>query len=272
LKALLRWAGSKRQLLPKLSSYWHRDFGRYIEPFAGSAALFFHLEPSSAILGDLNSELTRTYSTLEADTDAVLDRLRSLRPTRDEYYRIRHLNPEKLSHPQAAARFIYLNRYCFNGLYRTNLHGEFNVPFGKPNGNMRIDENHIRSAADLLRRALLVHGDFEATLSYAQPGDFIYLDPPYAVTDRRVFREYTRVPFSQKDLERLAKVIDRVDAIGASFVITYADCTEARNLLRRWGSKRVGVRRNIAGFSGSRRIAYELLATNISTGRHTHAD
>src|SRR5215471_9721752 len=126
----LRWAGSKRQLLPRLASYWNHSYKRYLEPFAGSARLFFHLCPKSAILGDINQELIHTYEQLIRAPDDVISRVFSWRQNKSAYYKIRSLIPETLDKSSRAARFIYLNRYCFNGLYRTNLRGDFNVPYG----------------------------------------------------------------------------------------------------------------------------------------------
>src|SRR5258708_7755717 len=126
----LRWAGSKRQLVKTLSSYWDDTFGRYVEPFAGSACLFFHVQPSRAILGDQNEELIATYKEIKCRPEYVAKRLRLLKKSKTTYYRIRKQSVRGLSSIEQAARFIYLNRCCFNGLYRTNLKGEFNVPYG----------------------------------------------------------------------------------------------------------------------------------------------
>jgi DNA adenine methylase len=187
-----------------------------------------------------------------------------MKPGREDYYRVRHRSPDGLPDVVAAARFIYLNHYCFNGLYRTNRHGEFNVPFGRAKRDRPIDEAQILAAANLLHRAKLMHGDFAATLKCARPGDFVYLDPPYVVSRRRVFREYTSGSFSQADFARLAAALDDLHAKHVVFVITYADCKEARIQLKKWNPRRIRTRRNIAGFSGDRRTAYEVIATNIA--------
>jgi len=263
LKSFIRWAGSKRQTLAKLRPLWAGTYSRYIEPFAGSASLFFDIEPQSAVLGDINSELVTTMRELQHDPHLVLECLRRLPRGRSHYYRIRATPVCTYSPAEQAARFVYLNRYCFNGLYRTNRKGEFNVPYGPPKSEAKIDEASILAAARLLQRAVLVNSDFEVTLEHANRGDFVYLDPPYAVAKRRIFTDYGADSFQTSDLSRLESALFRLDTTGAKFVITYADSTEARKLFRPWRRKRVWTKRNISGFVANRRGAYEILATNV---------
>ena len=262
---LIRWAGSKRQLLHKLRSYWLNPKARYIEPFCGSACLFFDLEPSSAVLGDLNSELIATYRAVRHNAGLVVECLRRLRLGEASYYRIRAIDPLLLSDAETAARFLYLNRNCFNGIYRTNQSGQFNVPYAEPKSKSKrkIDIEHIVAAARLLDRATLVNGDFESTLARVQRGDFVYIDPPYAVADRRIFAEYQADTFSTNDLQRLEACLEHIDKKGAIFVLSYADSREARGAFARWKPRRVRAKRHIAGFSANRRTAIEILASNL---------
>src|ERR1041385_9160576 len=118
------------------------------------------------------------------------------------YYKIRDIDPLSLSDAETAARFLYLNRNCFNGIYRTNQSGQFNVPYGPPKSKRKIDVDHIVAAAHLLERAILVDGDFEATLERVEAGDFVFIDPPYAVADRRIFADYHPDTFSTADIQR----------------------------------------------------------------------
>jgi DNA adenine methylase len=259
MHTIIRWAGSKRQLLPKLKAYWPND-RRYIEPFCGSACLFFELEPRRAILGDLNGELVSTYATLKSDVAAVCDYIRALPNRKEAYYRIRNIDPEELNEIEKAARFLYLNKHCFNGIFRTNLRGQFNVPRGTRCAGFDYEE--ITKAAELLHRAKLVCGDFEKTTELVVEGDFVYLDPPYAVSERRIFAEYHPETFSLADLARLAKTLCDIHARGAMFVISYAESREAYDLLSPWKPRRVRTRRHIAGFAANRRHAYELIASN----------
>jgi DNA adenine methylase len=265
LRSFIRWAGSKRLSLPFLKPYCSPICGRYIEPFAGSACLFFDIEPQSAILGDLNRELVCAMRAIRRDVYRVLECLRRFPRGRAAYYRIRSSDPDELSEAEVAARFLYLNRYCFNGLYRTNLDGKFNVPYGPPKKaslHPNIDEELLIRASRLLRRATLVNGDFEETLWHAEAGDFVYLDPPYATTQTRVFNEYVPGSFSSNDLGRLRDALKRLHASGVDFLISYGDTPEAEDLLREWNPARIPTRRNIAGFAGHRKTAYELVATN----------
>lgn len=262
MKPFIRWAGSKKQLLQTLAAYWSHSFQRYIEPFAGSACLYFHLEPRTAILGDMNSELILALRAIRLDVDRVLECYRRLPRTATSFYRIRTAETASLSIFEAAARFLYLNSLCFNGLYRTNSEGRFNVPYCPP-GHATMKEDHIRQAASLLSRATLMNDDFEATASLATRGDFVYMDPPYALSARRVFSEYGPNPFCVKDLERLSRLLERLDANGVKFLVSYADCKEGRTAFEPWHRRRVWTRRNIAGFTGDRRGSYELIATNI---------
>lgn len=266
MKPFLRWAGSKRQILNRLLGFWPGGSVRYIEPFCGSACLFFSVEPCEAILGDLNWELVRTLRAVRDNVDAVIDHVRRLPLGEASYYKIREQDPRELSDTRAAARFIYLNRYCFNGLYRTNLKGRFNVPYGRQKTLTPIGATAIRKASHLLTRARLIHGDFAATLAHAQPGDFVFIDPPYAVDQRRVFSEYVPGSFSATDLARLKKALHHLEENGARFLVTYADSREGRELLGPWKPRRVASRRNIAGFSGDRRKSYELLAASQPGG------
>jgi DNA adenine methylase len=262
METILRWAGSKRQLLSKLKSHWPGGKSRYVEPFCGSACLFFDLEPHCAILGDLNSELIATYEALRRNARHVCEYLASLPHREDTYYQIRACDPDDLNETERAVRFLFLNGHCFNGIYRTNQKGEFNVPYGAKTKTLGFNYEQICRAAELLGHATLINGDFATTLNCVGPGDFVYLDPPYVVSDRRIFAQYHKDTFSASDLERLGESLRELNEMGATFVISYADSREARTLLAPWRPNRVRTRRHVAGFAGDRRIAYELMATN----------
>jgi DNA adenine methylase len=193
----------------------------------------------------------------------VLECLKRLPRGEAAYYRIRRVDPRRISEAEAAARFIYLNKYCFNGLYRTNKRGIFNVPYGPPKSGRPPDEQLIISAASVLQRAMLISGDFEETISYAEPGDFVYLDPPYITRARRVFSEYLSNTFTGLDLERFGACLESLHKRDVAFLVSYADTPEARVLLAPWTPRRMWTQRNIAGFVGSRKGVYELVATNV---------
>ncbi len=258
----LRWAGSKRRLVPILRTYWKPKHKRYLEPFAGSACLFFSLNPQTAILGDVNRELISTYMEVKYRLDALLDCLSTLQKSRRAYNELRAQTPDKLPPCARAARFIYLNRYCFNGLYRTNLNGEFNVPYGGGRSGNLPSAEVLGQCSKRLARTRLLAGDFERVLRHARKGDFVYMDPPFAVRARRVFSEYHPDTFCGEDITRLRRWMEHLDRKGISFLVSYAQSAEARILAEGFNCRRVSVRRNIAGFAGDRANSIEILISN----------
>lgn len=265
-KPLLRWAGSKRRLVPKLKVYWNDDFKRYIEPFAGSAHLYFSLKVKKAILGDTNKELIDTYKIIKKSPRKVYNNLIKLPRGRANYYKIRSLDINDLNQVERAARFIYLNKFCFNGLYRTNKNGIFNVPYsGYKTGNIPSWEI-FKASALKLSKSRFICDDFEELVSnHLKPKDFIYMDPPYAVTNRRIFKQYNAQTFGIEDLKRLSGLLKKIDKTGAGFVVSYAYCKEALELFDGWNIRIISTQRHIAGFGKFRRRAKELLISNIQT-------
>lgn len=264
MNSLLRWAGSKRKLISTLTLVAPVTFRRYVEPFAGSACLFFALDPSRALLGDINSDLIATYRLVKSQPETIADCLGKFKLGKEEYYRIRGMDPKNLEVPERAARFIYLNRFSFNGLYRTNRKGQFNVPYGGMKTGRLPSLELLRLASSALKRTKLVTGDFEETLKLADAGDFVYMDPPFYVTSRRVFNEYDRHPFGSDDIDRLRSCIEDLDRRKISFVVSYAKCKEAEKLAAGFRVRELTVNRSVAGFSSNRRSARELIISNIS--------
>lgn len=262
VQPFLRWAGSKKQLLPVLSQYWTGEYARYVEPFAGSASLFFRVRPESAILGDINRELIATYRQVKTRVSAVISTLGGLTKGRDEYLQLRRMEPTSFTGAARAARFIYLNRFCFNGLYRTNRSGNFNVPYGGDRAGNLPTADGLRRCSKLLKNAELVTGDFEEVLKRVRPGDFVYLDPPFQVKARRVFNEYDASVFRVEDLHRLRRWMEILADRGVPFLVSYADCEEAGLLCRNFHTRVVSVKRNIAGFARSRVRLNELLISS----------
>lgn len=261
-KPLLRWAGSKRQLIPVLAQYWTDVSARYVEPFAGSARLFFDLEPRSALLGDINTGLIEVYRVIRDHPRDLSERLSCWENREDEYYRVRAMTPQTLSVISRAARFMYLNRFCFNGLYRTNRAGDFNVPYGGHKSGSLPSLPDLLAASELLARTELLAADFAILLKRILPGDFVYLDPPYTVKSVRVFREYDPASFGPTDLRRMRAAIEEIDRRGATFVLSYADCPEGKAMAEGFHCSVVAIKRNIAGFATHRRSATEILITN----------
>ncbi len=264
-KPFLRWAGSKRQIVKRLAEHWPGGNTRYVEPFAGSACLFFELEPRSALLGDINSDLIEMYEVVCKNPRDLRRSLSRWKNDRTEYYRVRKMTPSALSDVDRAARFIYLNRFCFNGLYRTNGSGHFNVPYGGGKSGSIPSVEMLNEASRLLSRSDLISGDFEQVLQDVKSTDFVYLDPPFSMTERRSFTEYAPETFGQRDMVRLRAAIENLDKLGATFLLSYADCDEGKQLVKDFPTYRVETKRNIAGFPGSRRPATELVVTNAVT-------
>jgi DNA adenine methylase len=264
---IFRWAGSKRRLVPRLEQFWNGSYTRYVEPFAGSACLFFRLEPEAALIGDLNQELIESYEVLRSDPEAVHAAFATWQNCESTYYEVRSLDTRTLSAAVRAARFVYLNRFCFNGLFRTNRQGRFNVPYGGRKSGQMPTLVELDRIAGILSGAELYAGDFGKVLSRTKPGDFVYIDPPYSVSGRRVFKEYDRAIFAEADLVRLRDLLAEMDKRGVHFVISYADSDEGRHLTDGYRMDTVPTRRNIAGFASKRRGDMEILATNIATIR-----
>ena len=264
VRPFLRWAGSKKKLLPKLTSYWNNNFSRYVEPFMGSASLFFSIAPSKAVLADINSELVHTYCVVRDHPKRVHTALTSLPKGKQAYYRIRSQNPNNLPAIERAAKFIYLNRFCFNGIYRTNTKGKFNVPYS-PSGTGDLPTlEELREISTVLQSVTIHCADFETILlSKVRKNDFVYLDPPFAVANRRVFRQYGPQTFGLSDLKRLNDALVHIDRVGAKFLVSYAMCKEAKDTFSDWETRRVVTQRNVSGFARHRRKAVELLITNI---------
>jgi len=265
-KPFLRWAGSKRKQLARLSAFWSDSHTGYVEPFAGSACLFFALAPKSAVLGDNNRELIEVYKVVRDEPERLYRRLSRIGRGLETYNRWRSQDPKTLDRGTRALRFLYLNRNCFNGIYRTNVDGHFNVPMGSKLGEYFTKEDLIRCST-LLQNIKLIAGDFTKTIEHVKPGNFVYLDPPYAVNSRRIFCEYGKRVFDTSDIPRFAEGLISIKNASADFLVSYADCREARSLARQWNSVRLPVRRNIAGFAGARRNAYEWLITNLPLNR-----
>jgi DNA adenine methylase len=226
---LLKWPGGKRHLLGSILPLVPRNFNRYFEPFFGGGALFFALGPKRAYLSDKNSELIHVYSQVRDRPEAVIRTLRTLRNTEDEYYKIRSSIPK--SDAGRAARLIYLTTLAFNGIYRVNLNGQFNVPYGYKTHLQTCDAERIRMSSRLLKRAIVRDQDFEQALSGAGKGDLVYLDPPYTVAHgNNGFIKYNAKIFSWEDQMRLARVAKEVAAKGCTVIVSNADHSSIRSL------------------------------------------
>ena len=168
----------------------------------------------------------------------------------------------QVSRNRRAARFIYLNRFCFNGLYRTNKQGRFNVPYGGYKAGELPVESLLRSCASSLKNSVLTSGPFELTLEKVLTGDSVYLDPPYSIASRRVFNEYSHFSFGTKELRSLRDHLATIDRMGVHFLVSYGVSREAKELAHGFRRRELVVQRQIAGFANKRRKSRELLITN----------
>jgi DNA adenine methylase len=270
-RPFLKWAGGKTQLLPELVKYYPTvSVNRYFEPFLGSGAVFFHFKamvnPKSAFLWDNNLELIQTFQAVRDDVEGVIELLREHESahSKDHFLKIRRIRVKKETKSSAiAARLIYLNKTCFNGLYRVNSRGEFNVPIGnylKPN---ILNEDGLRKASTQLAGAAIADKDFRMVLCDAEAGDFVYFDPPYHPrSETAYFTSYTRDSFGEKDQRELAEVYRALDKKGCMLVLSNSDTNLVRQLYKDFKEVKVSARRNINSRADRRGPIKERLVVN----------
>jgi DNA adenine methylase len=226
---LLKWPGGKRNLVNLILPLVPSCFNRYFEPFFGGGALFFALQSTKAHLSDKNTELMHAYAQVRDQPDAVIRELRKLQNSEKDYYRIRSSKPR--SDAGRAARLIYLITLAFNGIYRVNLRGDFNVPYGYKTHVQPCDEERIQKASQLLKPAAITDGDFEKALREAEQGDLVYLDPPYTVAHgSNGFIKYNAKIFSWEDQIRLSVVAKELVDKGCTVIVSNADHSSIRSL------------------------------------------
>lgn len=221
-KPVLKWAGGKTQMLNDLLPKVPSSYGHYIEPFFGGGAMFFALQPENAIIADSNPELINMYRQIADHVNDVISHLRKYNNTQEIFYTVREQEWTALSETEAAARTIFLNHTCFNGLYRVNKQGKFNVPYGKYKNPKICDEEGLYAASEALKKAKILCGDYLLVLEhYAQQGDFVFLDPPYLpISEYADFKRYTKEQFYEEDHVELAKMIMRLHERGCHVILT----------------------------------------------------
>ena len=253
-RPLLKWAGGKTQLLPELLASMPKTFNRYIEPFFGGGALFFALDPEDSIIADVNPELINLYRTVAADVENVIDELWKHTNTEEAFYEVRSWDWRELDRPVAAARTIYLNRTCFNGLYRVNKAGGFNVPFANYKNPKIVDEPNLRLASSVLAKAKIIEGDYLDVLkSEAKQGDFVFLDPPYLpISANADFKRYTKDQFHEEDHRRLAAEVNRLNELGSHVLLTNSNHPLVHELYGQYDIRVLPTKRNINSDGGKR--------------------
>ena len=260
----LKWAGGKRWLLSRHSFTIPNALNKYIEPFMGSGAIFFQLHPKEAILSDINKELMDTYRAIKENWQRVFKKLQKHHKlhNKEYYYEIRKSRPQILY--DRAARFIYLNRTCWNGLYRVNLKGEFNVPIGTKTTVVREQDNFDK-ISKLLEKATILDGDFEGIINKADKDDLVFVDPPYTILhDDNGFTKYNEKLFRWEDQIRLRDCLKRAKDRGSKIIVTNASHNSIKKLYEsEFNITEIQRCSIIAASSEKRKSCKELIITNF---------
>lgn len=232
-KPFVKWAGGKGQILDELLARVPAQYNTYFEPFLGGGALFFSLLPRKAVLNDKNEELMNGYMVIQSQVEALIQSIKGHVNSKKHYYKVREVDPVSLNPVERAARFIYLNKTCYNGLWRVNKEGKFNVPFGRYKNPLICDEENLRLVAAALKDVTLLCQDFECALESARAGDFVYFDPPYyPLSDTACFTMYVEAGFGPSEQERLARVFERLSRMGVFVMLSNSDTEYIRDLYR----------------------------------------
>lgn len=260
---LLRWAGSKKRQFNVLSSYFPDCFATYVEPFAGSASFLFRMGPQNAKINDINFDLYDFYRYAQTSPKELYASFLRIPRTPDAYYTVRakfNLAERSL---KRAVYFYFLNRNCFNGIYRVNQSGAFNVPFSDDRVSPYLTTDEFDQSCQTLNRAQIHCADFEKFCrECVLAGDFVYLDPPYYRDGTRIFNEYGTSTFATSDFQRLGKLLNDLNRIGAKFLLSFPRTRESITLAKQWHSAIRYVRRTIAGDLNARRKQAEMLIFN----------
>jgi len=268
-RPFLKWAGGKGQLMAQLQPLLPaKPPRRYFEPFVGSAALFFALRPEEATLSDVNAELVDCYRAVQTDVDGVVEALSAHRYEERAFYRVREQDPGKLSLPERAARTIYLNKTGYNGLYRVNRAGRFNVPFGRyTNPGFASTESlaNLRACSRALAGVRLLVRDFGDVERDAREGDLVYFDPPYVpVSDTSDFTAYVPGGFGPREQERLVSVVHALTARGVLVMLSNSDAPVVRDLYARYRIDVVSAARSINSRATRRGKIAEVVVRNYA--------
>jgi len=262
-KPFIKWAGGKQQILADLLQRMPKTYKRYFEPFCGSGALFFAINPHDATIADINTELINCYVQVKDNVEELIESLKNHVNSKDYFYSIRGKNPISLTNIERASRFLYLNRTCFNGLYRENQKGQFNVPFGSYKNPDFVQENKLRTSNKALQYTDILGANYSESLKKVAKGDFIYLDPPYfPLGGYSDFKRYNKVFFEKKDHVELSHLFAKLDKAGCYVMLSNSDTEFTRELYGKWVIKTVQARRLINCDATKRGLISEILVTN----------
>ncbi len=259
---VLKWAGGKTQLLPELTSRMPKEYNKYIEPFIGGGALFFRLNADKAIIADSNPELINMYHVVAKCSNLLIEALKEYKNDEEMFYEVRAKDWTECDEVEAAARMIYLNHTCFNGLYRLNRKGQFNTPYGRYKNPTICNTEKIYAASEVLKKAEIVCGDYLDVLKkYAKKGDFIFLDPPYVpVSEYADFKRYTKEQFYESDQRNLAEEVHRLVGKGCKVMLTNSNHPLVHELYGRYRIDIIQTKRNI-NRNGEKRNGEDVIVT-----------
>src|SRR3989344_4160919 len=239
IPTFVKWAGGKKQLIEQFKPFFPSKINRYIEAFVGGGAVAFHIlktyKPKEVIISDTNEELINTYQVIKNDVESLIKELQKLKQlhNKETFYKIRAEDPKLLSNLTRATRFIYLNKTCFNGLYRVNSKGEFNVPMGNYKNPSILNEAELREISQLLKKATIQTSQFHETVREAKKGDFVYFDPPYYPLNKTSsFTTYTKDKFLEKEQEHLARAFKELDKKGCKVMLSNSDINFIEDLYK----------------------------------------
>lgn len=268
INPILKWAGGKRQLLPEIVKILPPKFNKLIEPFVGGGALFFYLNKKNSIISDTNIELVNLYKQIAINPHKILKMIKNYKNTKDDFYKVRKNIPNNLV--ERACRTIFLNKTCFNGLYRVNKKGEFNVPYGNNKNTKFIDKNNLLNSSKLLKKTNILELSYEIVLNkYSKSNDLIFLDPPYLpISKYSDFKRYTKEQFYFDDHRKLAQLYSELDKKGCYLILTNSNNPEILKLYKKFNIKTLETRRSINS-KGKLRTGKDIIVTNYETNTRT---
>lgn len=267
LTPFVKWAGGKRQLLPEIKKRIPKEYNCYFEPFVGGGAVMFDLQPEKCTINDKNRSLINTYRSIKEEPDKLIRCLKDLEKETglDNYYKKRDEYNKKILKEEydirMAGLFLYLNKHCFNGLYRVNKQGLFNVPYNQKNVSIDIKEENIFHISNYLKKVKILEGDFEIACKGAKKGDFIFFDSPYDLIMKDSFQAYTKDGFQKDSHERLAKLFRDLDQRGCYCMLTNNNTEFIKNLYNDFYIEKVSVKRYI-NINSKRRNVEEIIICN----------
>lgn len=267
---VLKWVGGKRQLLEEIEKVLPKTYTTYYEPFVGGGAVLFELQPKKAVINDVNVELVNLYNVIRDDVESLIEDLKKHKNTSEYFYSIREQDRnreifDKLSNIEKASRIVYLNKTCFNGLFRVNKSGEFNTPFGKYKNPNIVDEITLRAVSKYFNNAdiKILNCDFEQSLKNIRRGSFVYLDPPYdPVSNSSNFTGYDKGGFNREEQIRLKNLCDKLDRKGVKFLLSNSSTEFIKDLYKDYNIKIVKAKRSINSKGNSRGEVDEVLVRN----------